>query len=227
MNLFGKKKQAPAPKLGDSIQTLREAQANLEKREEHLQKLMNQALVEAKKKSKAKDKRGALFQLKRKKMYEKQLDQIFAKKTNIEMQVMALENAANNKEVLSAMRVGASALSKAVIDTNVEKVDDVMDEINEAMALADELGEAMAQSIGPAMDEDELNSELAEMESELMDEELISAPAVPVKAVSSPEPAIKEPDAAPKVASKPSKAVEKPLSKEDEELRELEMQMGM
>jgi chromosome segregation ATPase len=100
-------------------------------------------------------------------MYEKQLDQIFAKKSNLEMQIMALESAASNKEVLGAMRSGATALQSAVRDTNIEKVDDAMDEINEAMALADELGEAMAQPIGPAMDEDELTSELQEMESEI------------------------------------------------------------
>jgi len=225
MNLFGKKKQAPAPKLADSIRSLREASDNLQKREDYLQLQMQAALAEAKKKSKAKDKRGALFQLKRKKMYEKQLDQIYGKKTNIEMQIMALESAASNKEVLGAMRGGAVALQRAVIDTNVEKVDDVMDDINEAMALADELGEAMSQSIGPAMDEDELNSELQEMESEMVDEELISAPAIPVKAL--PSPAVAEPAAPVKVAGKPVKEPAKALSKEDEELRALELQMGM
>lgn len=57
---------------------------------------------------------GALFQLKRKKMYEKQIDQIYGKKSNIEMQIMALESASSNKELLSAMQTGKAALSASV-----------------------------------------------------------------------------------------------------------------
>jgi hypothetical protein len=34
---------------------------------------------------------GALFQIKRKKLFEKQIDSIYGKKSNIEMQIMALE----------------------------------------------------------------------------------------------------------------------------------------
>jgi len=179
MNLFGKKKKANGPTLAESIQQLREAMEILEKREIHLNKQMNTALAEAKKKSKAKDKRGALFHLKRKKMYEKQVDQIYGKKTNIEMQIMTLEAAAGNTEVLSAMRKGADALKRTVKDTDVDKVADVMDDINESMALADELGEAMSQTIGPALDEDELTAELEEMENELVEEDLMKAPIVP------------------------------------------------
>jgi hypothetical protein len=58
MNLFGKKKAAPAPKLNDSIQALREAMNVLDKREKHLEKQRDAALGEAKKRAKAKDKRG-------------------------------------------------------------------------------------------------------------------------------------------------------------------------
>jgi charged multivesicular body protein 4A/B len=89
---------------------------------------------------------------------------------------MTLEAAAGNTEVLAAMRKGAEALKRAVNVNDVDKVADVMDDINESMALADELGEAMSQSIGPQLDEDELNAELEQMESELNDEEMLKAP---------------------------------------------------
>ncbi len=58
MNLFGKKKAAPAPKLNDSIQQLREAMTALDKREKHLEKQREATIADAKKKAKAKDKRG-------------------------------------------------------------------------------------------------------------------------------------------------------------------------
>jgi len=239
---LAKKKAAPAPKLGESIQALREAQSNLDKREAHLQTQITQAVTEAKKKHKAKDKRGAMFQLKRKKMFEKQLEQIGGKKLSIEQQVMALEGAASNKDVLVAMKQGAQALQKAVKDTNIEKVDEVMDEINESMALAEELSEAMAQPIGPAFDEEELASEMAELDQELMEDELESVPSVPVKAVKVPdaEPVVKEPakvstSASAKVAvaigggggGSSSSAAPKPATKEDQELRALEASLGL
>jgi len=245
MNLFGsKKKKAPAPKLMDSIQKLHEASENLDKREKHIQAMIQQATVEAKKKMKAKDKRGALHHLKRKKLYEKQIDQIYGKKSNIDLQIMALEGASSNKDVLQAMQSGARALQASVAETNVDRVDEVMEEIQESMGLADELGEALSQSIGPTMDEDELNSELAEMEDEMNDEQLLQAPSVPVKKISSDEDKVPEE----KVTSKPTTttapkkkevvlsggvsgggggSTAKPKSKMDQELADLEAAMGI
>lgn len=175
MNLFGRKKKAPAPKLSSSIQQLRGAMQVLDKREKHLEKQITQCLKEAKRKSKAKDKRGALHQLKRKKMLEKQVDQIYGKKSNIEMQIMALESAASNKELLAAMKTGKNALRAAVGERDVDDVADVMDEINDAVSMADELGEAMAQPMGVPMDEDDLMDELKDLEAEMMDDELLDA----------------------------------------------------
>lgn len=52
-------------------------------------------------------------------MYEKQIEQIYGKKSNIEMQIMALESAASNKEVLDVMRLGKDALKQAIQATSV------------------------------------------------------------------------------------------------------------
>jgi len=181
LSLFGRKKQARGPTLGESIQQLREALEILEKREVHLGKQMTGALQEAKKKSQAKDKRAALFYLKKKKYYEKEVDKIYGKKTNIEVQILALESAASNTDVLSAMRKGADALKRTVKESDIDKVADVMEDINESMAVADELSEAMAQPIGPVMDDDELTKELESMEAELQNSELMKEPEVSVK----------------------------------------------
>eukprot|EP00455_Lapot_gusevi_P017719 TRINITY_DN19545_c0_g1_i2.p1 TRINITY_DN19545_c0_g1~~TRINITY_DN19545_c0_g1_i2.p1 ORF type:complete len:235 (-),score=92.54 TRINITY_DN19545_c0_g1_i2:51-755(-) len=171
MNLWGKKKEAP--RISDSIMLLRESLQTLDKREKHLEKQINAALEEAKRKAKAKDKRGALFQLKRKKMLEKEIDQIFGKKVNVETQIMALEGAASNKEILTAMRQGTEALKASMREVNIDNVDNVMEDITEAISLADEVGEAMAQPIGPVMDETDLERELAELEGQMTEEDLM------------------------------------------------------
>jgi len=123
---------------------------------------------------------------------------------------MTLEAAAGNTEVLAAMRQGADALKRTVKETDVDKVADVMDDINESMALADELGEAMSQSIGPPIDEDELNAELEEMENELTDQEMLKAVDVPAHKVKTPAGAVaaeKEPETK-KTTAKVSAAAE-------------------
>lgn len=237
MNLFGKKKAAP-PKLSETIQKLREALDTLDKREAHLNKQIAGALTEAKKKSKAKDQKGALFQIKRKRMFEKQVEQIYGKKNNIEMQIMALESAASNKEVLDVMKIGAGALKQAISQTDVEKVEQVMEDTNEAIAMGDEIGEAMSNPIGQPVDEADLAKELEEMEAEMTEEELLEAPSVPkVKIAEKPASPVSVPSKkvvdkpVEKETSKPEKVESKKAVKADSdearELKELEALMGV
>jgi len=155
---------------------------------------------------------------------------------------MTLEGASGNNDVLKAMKFGAEALKKSVKDTDVEKVADVMEDINESMGLADELGEALSQPIGPVMDEDELNAELEEMENELDDAELLKAPVVPSKKVGADKEKAKvdkeekEISSLPSVPNKPilvkkEKEEKKEESSQDKqelnELKALEAEMGM
>lgn len=222
MNLFGKKKKAP-PRLTESIQQLREAMTVLEKREKHLEKQMEQTVQEAKKKAKAKDKRGALFQLKRKKLFEKQIDQIYGKKNNIEVQIMALENAASNKDLLSAMQGAGSALRASIQESDVENVSEVMDNITDSIQLADELSDAMAQPIGPVMDEDELTAELEQLESEMLDDDLLKAPVLAPSVTAQEQPIELNAPSAPTRLPQMNESVDE---KEARELRELDALMN-
>lgn len=58
-------------------------------RESHIQKKIKAQLLDAKSKSQAKDKRGALFALKRKKMYEGELNKLNGARMTLESQVNA------------------------------------------------------------------------------------------------------------------------------------------
>lgn len=70
MNLFGKKKAAPPPNPAEAIMKLRGTMETLTKREAYIQKKIEMMVTEAKAKMARKDKNGALFALKKKKMYE-------------------------------------------------------------------------------------------------------------------------------------------------------------
>ena len=63
---------------------------------------------------------GALFSLKRKKMYEAELDKIGNIKMTLETQVMNLESAAQNAETFMVMNQGKNAMADIRVNTDLE-----------------------------------------------------------------------------------------------------------
>merc|ERR1712157_30604 len=122
--------------MGDpqnTIVTLRQSIVTQEKREEHIERKIKQVVEEAKKKMAKGDKKGALFAMKRKKMYENEIDKIQNVKMTLETQVMNLESAAQNAATFNAMAQENKTMKKIRKDVGVEKVDDIMDDIREEM----------------------------------------------------------------------------------------------
>ena len=125
MNLFGKaKKQEYAPKANplETIKVLREQLDTLEKRENHMSKKVDMALAEAKQKAGQKDKKAALFALKRKKMYEAEVTKLQGARITMDSQINALESATVNIETFKAMQSGASALRNIRGNIDADKV---------------------------------------------------------------------------------------------------------
>ncbi|XP_043203537.1 charged multivesicular body protein 4b-like [Amphibalanus amphitrite] len=190
--LFGGKKENETPSTGDAIQKLRETEEMLLKKQEFLEKKIEVELATARKNG-TKNKRVALSALKRKKRYEKQLQQIDGTLSTIEMQREALEGANTNTAVLQTMGEAAKALKAAHKHMDVDQVHDMMDDIAEQQDVAREISDAISNpvSFGQDMDEDELERELEELEQEELDKELLDlGPAASeLPAVPSAEPA--------------------------------------
>merc|ERR1719360_213368 len=177
------------------------------KKQEFLEKKIDQEVATARKNAKT-NKRSALQALKRKKRYDKQLQQIDGTLSTIEMQREALEGANTNTAVLKTMNDAAKALKKANADLDVDKVHDMMDDIAEQQDVAKEISEAISSPVafGQEFDEDELEAELDALGDELeleeqeeLDKQLLDVgPAVGLPAVPTAEPA--------KPASVPAKA---------------------
>jgi len=148
------------------------------------------------------------------------LQSLQGKKLNLETQIMTLEDAHLNKQTLAAMKTSANAIRSTVKESDLDKADELMDEINEAIDQVHEMNEAMSQPIGPAMDDAELEAELAELE-ELEADELINAMPQAEKRsserVSSKEQTLDLPNV-------PDKKI--PVKQEDDELAELEQMMN-
>ncbi|KAF1333108.1 Snf7-domain-containing protein, partial [Globisporangium splendens] len=191
MNLFGRKSAPPVKATpqatADTIRKIREQLDTLEKRELHIEKKIVMQLEEAKKKSAGKDKRGAIFALKRKKMYEAEIEKLQGARMTLETQVMTLESAHVNMETFTALRSGANQMKAIHGQMNVDTVDNIMDDIQEEMATADEIGRAISQPLGSQLyDDDELEEELRMMEELDLEEEALKAPPAYVPAEAAP-----------------------------------------
>lgn len=201
----------------NTIVKLRESIATQEKREEHLQKKIEQVVADAKKKMAKGDKKGALFAMKRKKMFEAEFDKIQNVKMTLETQVINLESAAQNAETFKAMEQGSKTMKKIRTEVGIEKVDEVMDEIKEEMELAQEINEAIAQPVDTLVDEDELLAELNELEQADLEEKLLAAPSGKHEELSLPT----VPDS--KLAAKPTANLAKD---EEDDLKKLEAELA-
>jgi len=170
--LFGKASDKDTVTSGEAIQQLRETEEMLMKKQEFLEKKIDQEIAVARKNAKT-NKRLALQALKRKKRYDKQLQQIDGTLSTIEMQREALEGANTNTAVLTTMSDAAKALKKANADLDVDKVHDMMDDIAEQQDVAREISEAISSPVafGQEFDEDELEAELDALGEELELEE--------------------------------------------------------
>lgn len=208
--VFGGKKEDKGPTASEAIQKLRETEDMLVKKQEFLEKKVEYEL-DLVKKNGTKNKRVALQALKRKKRYEKQLQQIDGTLATIEMQREALEGANTNTAVLQTMKLAADALKSAHQHMDVDQVHDMMDDIAEQQDVAKEISEAISNPVafGNDIDDEELEKELEELEQEELDRELLGTgptaddlPAVP---------------AAP-LPSKPKQTV----AEDDEDLRQLQ-----
>mmetsp|Transcript_3103 Transcript_3103/g.13977 ORF Transcript_3103/g.13977 Transcript_3103/m.13977 type:complete len:259 (+) Transcript_3103:222-998(+) len=230
---FGAPKTTP---LG-AVEKLKDTLAMLEKREMLLHKKMAAELEKAKDFNRAKNKRAALQCLKKKKLYEQQIEQLQNQQLKLEEQVITLEGSKTTAETFTALKSGAGAMKQLHKETNIDEVDKVMDDINEQTEKMRQVQDALGQPVGYAadLDEDELEEELAALEAEDLEDELdldaeLAAPAPKIAARPQPATAVSAPAMpsapvgrapAPKLPSVPGK------SSEDEELEALQREMEL
>lgn len=159
--LFGSKKKEPTPE--EAMNKLRETEDMLAKKSEFIEAQIQEQVGIAKKHG-LKNKRLALQALKKKRRLEAQQVQIgilllslfsFAiisysdnTLTTIEFQIEALANAATNAQILDNMKGAADALKRAHGNKTAEDVHEMLDELEEANDLANEISDAISRPLG-------------------------------------------------------------------------------
>lgn len=137
---------------------------------------------------------GALFALKRKKMYEAEIDKIQNVKMTLETQIIQLESSVQTKASLGAMAEGSKMMAGIHAVTGIERVDEVMDHLKEHSELQTELNTAMAQSVTASLcDDDELLDELNALSTSDTAGERVEAPNDNLQLPIAPERELPEP----------------------------------
>jgi len=237
--LFGKPKSALGPARSgtgsstmETLEKLKETYEMLEKRNALLEKKMEAELDKAKAHTRDKNKKAALLCLKKKKMYEEQMDKLTNNQLRVWEQMNMLENAKVTADTVGALKEGAAQM-KAIQKTNkIEDLDDTLEEINEVSDRQRELDDALATPVGQAaeLDEDELLLELEELQAEALEEE-VRGPAVGVASSShrGAQPGLAEElgiEGAPSVPGGRPAPAKRALTPEEEELAALEAEMA-
>uniref|UniRef100_A0A0D6R0R1 Uncharacterized protein n=1 Tax=Araucaria cunninghamii TaxID=56994 RepID=A0A0D6R0R1_ARACU len=217
------KKQREEPTALSSIDKLNETLEMLEKKERVLQKKISTEVERAKEFTRLKNKKAAIQCLKRKKLYETQVEQLGNFQLRIHDQMIMLEGAKATTETVDALRTGASTMKNMQKKMNIDDIDKTMDEVNEHTENLKQIQEALATPVGAAadFDEDELEAELEELEGEELEEQLLqpatTAPATQIP----PVPASQRPAHAPPQKTPPQ------TSAEDDELAALQAEMAL
>ncbi|BAE56960.1 Snf7-domain-containing protein [Aspergillus flavus] len=171
-------KRKDAPK--DAILKLREQLDMLQKREKHLENLMEEQDAVARK-NVTTNKNAAKSALRRKKVHEKNLEQTTAQIIQLEQQIYSIEAANINQETLNAMKQAGAAMTQIHGNLTIDKVDETMDQLREQHQLSEEIAQAITNTqIGDQADETELDAELEGLEQEAMDERMLHTGTVPV-----------------------------------------------
>ncbi|PIA64535.1 hypothetical protein AQUCO_00100191v1 [Aquilegia coerulea] len=190
--IFGKPKQDTNALT--TLDKLNETLEMLEKKEKVLLKKASGEVEKAKEFTRAKNKRAAIQCLKRKRLYEQQIEQLGNFQLRIHDQMIMLEGAKATTDTVDALRTGAAAMKAMQKAVNIDDVDKTMDEINEQTENMKQIQEALSTPIGSAadFDEDDLEAELEELEEAELEEQLLQ-PATTAPSASVHVPAGRQP----------------------------------
>ncbi|CAF2671120.1 unnamed protein product [Rotaria sp. Silwood2] len=190
--LFGQSKSNAVPKP-----TLNDTAATLDLRVETINKQIAtidhelQAYNKLPPARKASQKSRALALLSKKKMYERQRMTIEGQTANIGATAFAVSNIETQKQMYHGLKDAKTQLAKGYKDLKVEKVEALMDDLDDQILDQDEMNEMFSRPIGQDsyIADADLENELAGLASEEFDMQPnaiyndLHAPSVPVESI--------------------------------------------
>ncbi|PFH38171.1 SNF7 family protein [Besnoitia besnoiti] len=169
--------------LAEAIHRNKEAIETLEKRQQHIEKKIRIQETSARERVASGDRRGALLCLRRKKLFEQDLEQVLTSRLTLETQIVTLEAAHTQQLAVQAIAGAAKAHRNFSQKLSIGKIDRLLDDIQEQQDLQQEVTQVLAQGL-PPLDDAELQRELTAMEATEIENRVLqttcTAPSVPV-----------------------------------------------
>ena len=173
-NLFVKK-----PKITEVDRAILSLKTQRRKLAQYQQQL--EAVIEAEKQAardliRDKKKERALLALKKKKAQEELLKQVDTWVINVEQQLQDIELTSKQKAVFESLKAGNNAIKALQSEINLEDVQKLMDDTDEAKAYQDEINVILGEKLS-AEDEEDILAELENLEAQITVQDLPTAPA--------------------------------------------------
>ena len=126
--------------------------------------------AEAVAKAKKGDKRAAAQYLRKAKMYEAQLPKLEGQILMLQQQQLMIEGAVTDQKVFTGLKAGKDAINQLQSEMNIDKMEDLQDEIKEQMDQQEEIGQFFSNAVQE--DADEINEELDALIAEDVEAEM-------------------------------------------------------
>lgn len=176
---------SPAPFLSGffSVFLFLQSESMLTARREVVETKVKLARAKAAKLMAAGNKSSALNELKKSKLYEKELERLDGQISVLMTQVIQLESSQNTESTFAALKNAAVAGKKLASRTKVEDVEETMDQLNELQQDTQAINDALSFGAAAQLDDvDDLEAELEELGASALDEQLLQPAPVPAGA---------------------------------------------
>lgn len=164
-------KRDPKQNATQAIIGLREQLAMIDKKEEHLDRQIEEETRNAKaclSENKADPAKAAL---RRRKALEASQDKLSGMRLTLEIQLDALESGLFNAQIMATLSNSQKALKQIQKDLNIDKVENVMEDLRRQVEDTEYVQQAMSMPLTDALhDEDEIMRELKQLKAEMLEE---------------------------------------------------------
>lgn len=172
--LFGKSKPAaPGPSLNDVVQSVDKRAETFDKKIQMLDAELFKYREQMKKMrdgpAKQSVQQKAIRVLRQKKQYEQQRENLIQQSFNLDQANFMTQNLIETKSTVDAMKAGVKQMKQEYKNINISEIEDLQDDLEDMMADANEVQEALGRSYGvPDVDEAELEAELEALGDEVL-----------------------------------------------------------
>ena len=125
-------------------QTLSQLKNTITSKESEIKSFKNQALAA----KKVNDKPAAINLMKKAKLYEKSLNDLYNQSSNLENLLFQIQNKKDEQKILESLKLGSDVLKELNKESKIEEIESTMNEVEENLDNAEEISKVIAENIG-------------------------------------------------------------------------------